>query len=220
MPGRERDRHALRRERVDVQDDGRQSECGGDGDHHGGGDSTSPGEVRREERQDENTGIEQVELRIARERHAEQRRRLERESSADRQPRGEREGSRLPRRARRVVDHQLLPQPVRMLAGVLARDLVEAADALDRDEERLLLAQAGPDQIVDLIAQMSFEFVDIRARHRAPAAQILRPGCDLGVQCRLLLGHRHAPAGLATSRRVESDGGTHTFSSALLTAVH
>ena len=71
--------------------------------------------------------------------------------------------------------HQLLPQPIRMLPGELAGQFVEAAHPLHRDEERLVWAQACGDEFVDGAAEMVFEFVDV-GRLQLPAAEhVLAP---------------------------------------------
>ncbi|MPN07128.1 hypothetical protein SDC9_154394 [bioreactor metagenome] len=48
--------------------------------------------------------------------------------------------------------HELLPEPIGVFPGELLRDLVQAAHALDRDQERLLVVQAGSAQLIDSFA--------------------------------------------------------------------
>ena len=98
--------------------------------------------------------------------------------------------------------HQLLPQPFRVLPGELAGQVVEAAHALDRDQERLVGAQADGDELVDGTAQMVFELVGV-GRLQSPAAlHVLTPLRELGLQLVLTLRRRHAsaPSGIAGQR--------------------
>jgi hypothetical protein len=48
-----------------------------------------------------------------------------------------------------------------MLPGELAGQLVQAPHAFDRDQERLVGAQAGRDELVDATAEMVFELVGV-----------------------------------------------------------
>src|SRR5262249_48916680 len=97
--------------------------------------------------------------------------------------------------------HQLLPEPFRMLPGELAGQLVEAAHPLDRDEERLVRAQAGRDELVDGTAEMVFELIGV-ARPQFPAAlYVVTPLRELRLQLLLTLPRRHArySSGIAVS---------------------
>ena len=48
-----------------------------------------------------------------------------------------------------------------MLPGELAGQLVQASHAFDRDQERLVGAQADRDELVDATAEMVFELVGV-----------------------------------------------------------
>jgi hypothetical protein len=48
-----------------------------------------------------------------------------------------------------------------MLPGELTGQLVEATHSLDRDQERLIRAQTGRDELVDGTAEMVFELVGV-----------------------------------------------------------
>ena len=50
------------------------------------------------------------------------------------------------------ADDQLLPEPLGMCARELARQRIEAAHALDRDQERFFACQAGLGQPRQLVA--------------------------------------------------------------------
>src|SRR2546430_8598818 len=88
-----------------------------------------------------------------------------------------------------------------MLTRELAGQFVEATHPLDRDEERLVRAQARGDELVDGSAEMVFEFVDV-GRLQLPAAQhVATPLLELRLQHLLTLPQRHArhPSGIAVS---------------------
>ncbi len=156
-----------------------------------------PDEVDRQQRQDEQAGVPEVERRqfvIRAERKTEQRRHLD----------GQRRGHGKAQDdehlgvsgVRRFIgsagaDDQLLPQPLGVRACELARQRIEAAHALDRDQEGFFSCQAGLGQRRQLVAQMSLELLDVGTVKGLPAAQILPPLRDLLLE-RLIGEGRHA----------------------------
>jgi hypothetical protein len=143
-----------------------------------------PGKVADEERQHEQTQVAGVEGVLARELQAQQLGRLDGRRRCDRQAdhdNGLGTGdARLPGRGFGVGRHdELLPQPVRVLAGELARKRIKAAHALDRHEERLVSGQPRLGETGDLVAQVPFQLLDIGPVDRPAAAQISTPLGDL-----------------------------------------
>jgi hypothetical protein len=57
-----------------------------------------------------------------------------------------------------------------MRACELARQRIEVAHALDRDQERFIAGEAGLGERRPLIAQMSFEFLHVGTVNGLPAA--------------------------------------------------
>src|SRR6266540_2352569 len=78
-----------------------------------------------------------------------------------------------------------------MLACELARERIEVAHALDRDQEGLFSGEAGPGQGRQLVAQMPLELLDVRTVKDLAATQILPPLRDLLLE-RLIGEGRHA----------------------------
>ena len=64
---------------------------------------------------------------------------------------------------------QLLPQPLGMRECELARQCIEAAHALDRDQERFISGQAGFGERHQLVAQMSLELLHVGTVKGLPA---------------------------------------------------
>ena len=88
-----------------------------------------------------------------------------------------------------------------MLPGELAGQFVEAAHPFDRDQERLIRAQAGCYELVDGTAEMVFELVGV-GRLQFPAAEyVVTPLLELRLQLLLPLPRRHArpSSGIAVS---------------------
>ena len=102
------------------------------------------------------------------------------------------------------TDDQLLPQPLGMLACELARQRVEAAHALDRDQEGLFSGQASLGQRRQLVAQMSLELLDVGTVKGLPAAQILPPLRDLLLERLIGEGRHTVHAFIQIPRRVPS----------------
>ena len=91
-----------------------------------------------------------------------------------------------------------------MLAGELARQRVEAAHALDRDQEGLFSGQAGLGQRRQLVAQMPLELLDVGAVKGLAAAQILPPLRDLLLERSIGEGRHAVHACIQSPRRVLS----------------
>src|SRR5207248_8352820 len=88
-----------------------------------------------------------------------------------------------------------------MLPRELAGQFAEAAHPFDRDQERLVRAQAGRDELVDGTAEMVFELVGVRRPQFAAALDVLTPLAELRLQFVLVLPRRHArhSSGIAVS---------------------
>ena len=88
-----------------------------------------------------------------------------------------------------------------MLPGELAGQLVEAAHPLDRDQERLVRAQADRDELVDGTAEMVFELVGVGRLQLPAALHVVTPLRELRLQLVLTLPRRHArpSSGIAVS---------------------
>src|SRR5207249_9759490 len=95
---------------------------------------------------------------------------------------------------------ELLPQPLGMLARELAREGVQAAQALDGDQERLVLRQPRLDEGTDLVAQVRFELRNVRPGDGAAPAQIGAPLADLLLERRVVGGGAHAGQALIQMR--------------------
>src|SRR6266480_3648542 len=88
-----------------------------------------------------------------------------------------------------------------MLPGELAGQFVQAAHPFDRDQERLVRAQADREELVDGTAEMVFQLVGV-ARPQFPAAlYIVPPLRELRLQCLPALpdGHAGRSSGIAVS---------------------
>src|SRR5205814_6560793 len=79
-----------------------------------------------------------------------------------------------------------------MLPRELAGQFVEAAHPFDRDQERLVRAQAGREELVDATAEMVFELVGVRRPQFLAALDVLTPLRELRLQLVLILPRRHA----------------------------
>ena len=91
-----------------------------------------------------------------------------------------------------------------MRARELARQRIEAAHALDRDQERFISCQAGLGERRQLVAQMSLELLDVGTVKGLPAAQVRPPLRDLFLE-RLIGDGRHTVhACIQIPRRVPS----------------
>ena len=66
-------------------------------------------------------------------------------------------------------DHQLLPQPVRMLARELQGQGIDASHALDRDQEGFVTSQSCAGEFTDLVTQMVLELGHVS---RDPTVQV------------------------------------------------
>src|SRR3990172_5394170 len=75
--------------------------------------------------------------------------------------------------------HELLPQAVRVLERELAREGVEAPQALYRHQERFIGGEPRSGQGRDLLAQVVFQLRDVDCMDRLPTAQVIPPLCDL-----------------------------------------
>jgi len=60
-----------------------------------------------------------------------------------------------------IRQHELTPQPSAVFLGELPGKVVDRADSLDRDQERFFVGEPGPDEIIDLIAQVRLEFLQV-----------------------------------------------------------
>ena len=78
--------------------------------------------------------------------------------------------------------HQLLPQPFRVLPGELAGQVVQAAHAFDRDQERLVGVQAGGDELVDGTPEVVLELVGVGLPQLPAALHVVPPLGELGLQ--------------------------------------
>ena len=85
---------------------------------------------------------------------------------------------------------QLLPQPFGVRARELSRQRIEAAHALDRDQERFITCQPALGERRQLIAQMSLELLDVGSVKGLPAADVRPPLRDLFLE-RLIGECRH-----------------------------
>ena len=85
---------------------------------------------------------------------------------------------------------QLLPQPFGVRAGEFARQRIEAAHALDRDQESFIRCQAGVGERPQLVAQMALQFLHVGTVKGLPAAQVRSPLRDLLLE-RLIGESRH-----------------------------
>src|SRR5437867_10582350 len=91
-----------------------------------------------------------------------------------------------------------------MLARELARQRIEAAHALDRDQERFIPGKAGLGERHQLVAQMSLELLDVRTVNRPPAPEVLAPLRDLLLERRIGECRHTVHAFIQIPRRVPS----------------
>ena len=183
------------RERGGVDRDGAAGEHQREPEAPSAVDAPLPGEVAGEQRQHEEAGVQGVEGVLA-EPAAEQLGDLHGERRGDRE--AEDDGDLRAGRPRPVsltvrLDDELFPEPLRVLAGEFARHRVQAAHALDGDQERFFPRQAGLDQRRDLVAKMALELVDVRRPDRRPAEQPGAPLRDLGFEDVRRCGHVRVP---------------------------
>ena len=214
MQGGEHPGGTVRGERVDVEDDRQGGERDEQCRRHRPGEAPLPREVRGQEGEDEQAQVAHQGRavvdpgRAGLDRHA--------------RPDGECEddGQLAPRRRAGVVgavryQDELLPQPVGVLAGKFARDGVEVAQALDGDEEGLLVVEAGRLPVGDLLAQVVLQLVDVGGGDRLAPLNVSAPPVDLGLQLSVWRHHAH-PSTAAGGRCVVC----HTCRSASATTVH
>ena len=148
-----------------------------------------PGEVAGQEREHEEADIGKVQevgveepltrpdLRVA-----EQLGKLDRRRRGDRQrDHDNRLAQRAPLRGavRGRRHHELLPEPLGMLARELARHGVEVAHPLDGHQERLIGGEAVGAERRHYIAQVAFEFLDVGIADRRASSQPTPPLGDL-----------------------------------------
>ncbi len=167
---------------------------------HRHGDAALPREVRGQERQDEQADVAHQRCAVVDPGDAG----LDRDARPDRECEHDRELA-PPRRAGVVGvlrnEDELLPQPVGVLAGELAGDGVEVAEALDRDEEGLLVIEAGRVPVGDLLAQVVLELVDVGRGDRLATLHVSAPPVDLGLQLSVVRHHAHPSTAAAGPRR-------------------
>lgn len=180
-------------EGVDVDHDRQHGE--GDQQHrrHARREPAGPHKVAGKEREDQQAEVARLGCAVVEPGH----------SGLDRNPGpdGERQdhGQLAPRWRAGVVglfrdEHELLPQPVGVLAGKLARDGVEVAQAFDGHEEGLLVIEPGRLAVGDLLAEVVLQLVDVGGGDRLAALDVPAPLLDLGLKFRVL-HHAHPTAG-------------------------
>jgi hypothetical protein len=86
----------------------------------------------------------------------------------------------------------LLPQSLGVLPGEFAGYLVQVAEALDRDEEGLLVVESRGAAVGDLLPEVVLEFVDVRGGDRLVAEDVAAPAIDLAFQPCVGVHHAHA----------------------------
>ena len=177
---------SARRERHAVDEDGGRRERQGQPQAGGPVEPALPGEVAGEQGQHEQTEVEEVE-------HGElfvgvQRRLPEQRGQLDGERRRKRQADDDDglaagagrRRARRVRPRdELLPQPLGVLAGELARDRVELAQPLDRHQEGFVGGQTRVLERGHLVPQVAFQLLHVGRVDRLPPAQVLPPPGNL-----------------------------------------
>ena len=75
--------------------------------------------------------------------------------------------------------HELLPQPLGVLARELARHGVEVAHPLDGHQERLVGVEPGSAEPLDHVAQVAFELLHVGIADRRAPSQPAPPSGDL-----------------------------------------
>ncbi len=157
-----------------------------------------PHEVDGEQREDKQRGVPEVEQRqlgIRVEVHTEQLRQLDRHRGGDGKAQDDEcLGACSVRRVVRCVggDDQLLPQPLGVLAREFSGERVEAAHALDRDEEGFVRRKTGVREGGQLVAEVAFELGHVGTVDGLPATQVHPPLRDLLFEGRAVQRRRHA----------------------------
>ena len=64
-------------------------------------------------------------------------------------------------RVRITVHEKLSPEVLRIDLGILPRKRIRVTQSFDADEEGFVRSQSGLDQVLDLVAQMVLEFIEI-----------------------------------------------------------
>ena len=85
----------------------------------------------------------------------------------------------LTRRLVVTAQNELLPQPAAVLARELPGKTVEVPEPLHGDQERLVRCQAGRVQLGDLVAKMILELVDVVTVDARSVGDVGPPLCDL-----------------------------------------
>ena len=101
-------------------------------------------------------------------------------------------------------DDQLLPQPLGVRACELARQRIQAAHALDRDQEGFVPCQAGLGERHQLVAQMPLELLHVGTMKGGPAAHVRAPLGDLLLERSIGEGRHAVHAFIQMPRRVSS----------------
>ena len=81
----------------------------------------------------------------------------------------------------RVGEYEVLPQPLAVLAGEFRSDCVDAPEAFHADQEGFVVIEAGGEQVGDLLAQVTLEFVDVVDLDRGAASDRCPPFADPGI---------------------------------------
>ena len=157
---------------------------------------TAPGQEGRQPGQREQAEVGRIERAILVEPHPEQFRHLDGRCRARRADDHREQVTPRPGVRHRAVglagQHQLLPQPFRMLPGELAGQVVQATHAFDRDQERLVGAQANGDELIDGTPEMVFELFGVGLLQLSAALHVLTPLRELGLQFVLTVWRCHA----------------------------
>ena len=177
-------------ERVEVEHDRQGGKRDDQCRRHGSGEAPLPREVRGQEREDEQAQVAHQGCAVVDPGSTD----LDRDARPDSEC--EDDGQLAPGGRVGVVGalrHQdeLLPQPLGVLAGKFARDGVEVAQALDGDEESLLVIEAGRLPVGDLLAQMVLQLVDVGGGDRPVPLDITAPPVDLGLEFSVWRHHAH-----------------------------
>jgi len=153
MDGRQHDRLGLRPDPIDVGPHGTEHEQRQQDPDQPWPGLPAPGQEGRQPRQREQREVAYVERPIVVEGQPEQRRHLHRHHRTRRADDHRQQVSPGPAGHRRSVrvagQHQLLPQPLRVLPRELARQVIQASHAFHRDQERLVRPQADGHEFGD-----------------------------------------------------------------------
>ena len=108
-----------------------------------------------------------------------------------------------------------------MLPGELAGQVVQATHAFDRDQERLVGAQADGDELIDGTPEMVFELFGVGLLQLPAALHVVTPLRELGLQLVLTVWRCHAwpPSGIAING-LKSPGPSQISLSASTTVSH